>query len=41
MGRLPRFDGDGVARDVQGLGIPGLDDARLAYQQEGARPTPR
>lgn len=41
MGRLPRFDGDGVARDVQSLGIPGLDEARLAYESEAARPSPR
>lgn len=41
MGRLPRFDGDGVARDVQALGIPALDDARLAYEPEVPRPSPR
>ena len=41
MGRLPRFDGDGVARDVQALGIPALDDARLAYETDGARPAAR
>lgn len=34
MGRLPRFDGDGVARDVQALGIPALDDARLGYESD-------
>jgi soluble lytic murein transglycosylase-like protein len=41
MGRLPRFDGDGVARDVQALGIPALDDARLAYEPDPARPAKR
>lgn len=40
-GHLPRFDGDGVARDVQALGIPALDGSRLAYETEAARPAAR
>jgi soluble lytic murein transglycosylase-like protein len=41
MGRLPRFDGDGVARDVQALGIPALDAARLAYESDAKGSGPR
>ena len=41
MGRLPRFEGDGVAREVQALGIPALDDARLAYEPDPRGAAPR
>jgi hypothetical protein len=32
MGRLPRFEEGTSARDIQRLGVPGLDDAGLAYE---------
>jgi len=32
MGRLPRFEEGGSARDIQRLGVPGLDDGQLAYE---------
>lgn len=31
-GRLPRFEEGGTAREIQRLGVPGLDDGRLAYE---------
>jgi hypothetical protein len=37
MHRLPRFEDGTVAREIQALGIPGLDDEQLAYEPaEGA-----
>lgn len=41
MGRLPRFEEGGSAREIQGLGIPGLEDTQLAYEPPAATTTRR
>lgn len=34
LGRLPRYEEGASAREIQALGIPGLEDAQLAFEAE-------